>query len=256
MKIAIIFPDLHIPFEDKRAVDLVFKVVEHIQKNIKPIDSVTLLGDAIDLYGLSRYDKDPAFGDIAELYDREMACANMFLDRVDEEFSKAREKIFIEGNHEYRMKKYMNANAGALRNVVTVPSELGLASRAKWKWVGYNRHQSQAILGSSLFTRHEPFGASQPKLQAQKAGGSFLYGHTHEVGEGTYVCKLTGRVFIAINAGCLVKIDEKVFDYCVNRPNWSHAFVISYFYKDTFTCQVVRILPDYTCFFDGRRFKS
>lgn len=253
-KIAAFIPDCHIPFEDQKAYELMLKVLYYINETYK-LDNITILGDFLDIYGLSFYEKDPSFGDLAELYDREISCGNIRLDQLDEYFPETK-KIYIEGNHEYRFKKYMNANAGALRNRLSIVSELNIDKRINWQWVAYDKLQKVQILDSPLYARHEPFGSSQPKTQAQKSGDSFIYGHTHQVGEGTYMTKLTGREVIAINSGCLIDFKSKVFDYVKDRPDWSHAFTIAWCNKKDFYHQVVRINRDYTCMFDGKVFKA
>ena len=112
------------------------KVFKYIEKTYK-LDGVCILGDYIDMYGLSFYEKDPSFGDIAELYDREIDAGNYRLDELDHLFPNAK-KWYIEGNHEFRFKKYMQKFAGALRNRLSVVSELKLNERSKWSWIPYN----------------------------------------------------------------------------------------------------------------------
>lgn len=253
-KIAGFIPDTHIPFEDQRAYSLMLKVFKYIHRKYG-LACITLLGDYIDLYGLSFYEKDPSFGDLADLYDREIECANKRLDELDSLFPESK-KLYIEGNHEFRFKKYFKLNGGPLRRRLTVPKELKLGERPKWTWVPYHKHQAVQILGSPLWARHEPFGTAQPMKQAEKSGDSFIYGHTHQIGEGHYTTKLTGREVSAINSGCLIDFGAKCFDYVKDRPSWRHAFTVAWVSKKDFHHQVVRITKDYACIFDGKRFEA
>ena len=249
----VFIPDCHHPFCDVKAYRLLIKVMVYIE-NTYGLRGLCILGDFLDLYGLSFWEKDDSLGSLSELYDREMAVGNTCLDEFDTLFPKA-QKIFIEGNHEFRLKKYINKYAGALRNRLSVVTELNLDKRSKWTWVPYTKLQKVQIDGSPLYARHEPFGSSQPKTQAAKSGDSFIYGHTHQVGEGHYITKLTGRDVVAINAGSLIDMKAKVFDYVKNRPDWKHAFVVAWVNKETFHVQIIRINKDYTCMFDGKLFK-
>lgn len=254
-KVAVILPDIHVPFHDQKALALVMKVITHLNKNVRPISWFQILGDFLDFYGLNSYGIDPDMGDMAELYDLEIAEGNNLLNGLDEVMPKTK-KCYLEGNHEFRLQKYLKQNGGALRNRLTVPNELGFEKRSDWTWVPYNHLQSQQIDNSPLYARHEPFGSSAAKTQAAKAGASFIYGHTHGIDEGEFICKLNGQRHIAINSGCLVNMNAPVFNYVKSRPNWSHAFTIVYYNKNSFTHQLIRIEADYTCIFDGKRFKA
>lgn len=241
------------PFEDLKAFELVIKVIIYAEKKYG-VSLFGLLGDFLDLYGLSLYDKDDSFGDLAELYDREIDCANARLDEFDYLMPNAK-KVYIEGNHEFRLIKYLKKFAGPLKNRISIPGELKLNQRPKWTWVKYDKNQKYQIFNTDLYIRHEPFGSAQPKGQAIKAGDSFIYGHTHQIGEGHYVSKLSGKEIIAINSGALINFDARVFDYVKDRPDWKHAFTIVWIKGKKWHHQIIRISPEYTCIFDGKVFE-
>ncbi len=251
IKTALIIPDCHIPFEDVRAYDLMLNV----SRSLPRIDEIVILGDYLDMYGVSRFGKDPSLGDLAELYDREIERGNDRLDELDHHFPNAK-KIFIEGNHEFRLKAFMSQDGGPLRNRLSVKGELGIDDRPNWHWIDYTKHQSYRVLNSDLWARHEPFGSSHPGTQALKSGDSFIYGHTHQVAQGQFICKMSGREIIAINGGWLGEFKHKVFDYVKDRPSWSLAFTIVHVDNDKWDFQVVKIQPDYSCLYNGKRHKG
>src|SRR4051794_20389338 len=94
-----IFPDLHCPFEDRRATELAF----HAMNAVEP-DIVVVIGDWVDCFAVSHWSKDPrrAFG-----LEEELNLAGEYLDRIP---ASAR-RIYIAGNHEDRLQRYLQDKA-------------------------------------------------------------------------------------------------------------------------------------------------
>lgn len=247
-------PDCHVPFEDLKSYEIAMEILLYVHDNYD-LKEIVLLGDFIDIYGLSFHEKDPSFGDLAELYDREMSIANERLDFLDDHFEGVK-KVYLEGNHEFRLKRFLNRFAGPLRNRLSVPGELGLNSRPSWKWVRFGRQQIHKVWGCELYARHCPFSSAQALRQAELAGRSFIHGHTHQTQQATISSKIDGTEITAISSGCLVNFQHHVFDYVPARPNWTHSVTVVLIDQKTgsFYPHVVRILPDYTAVFDGVRF--
>ena len=57
VKKALIIPDCHIPYEDKRAYDLMLEVA----KDVDP-DEIVILGDYADFYAVNSHGKDAELG--------------------------------------------------------------------------------------------------------------------------------------------------------------------------------------------------
>lgn len=245
-------PDLHIPFEDTRYWNLTMKVFSFVKKKYG-LNQLIILGDFIDLYGLSFFSKDPAI-DLAALYDKEITTAITRLNEIDKRFPKTK-KVFIEGNHEYRFFKFLRANAPALSKRISIQRELEMHRRDNWKWIRYHKEQMYSV-GSGLNARHEPFGNSQPKTQAMKAGCSFIHGHDHQVSEGDFITKVERKHNIAIGAGCGVNFKAHIFDFCKNRPDWGHCITLAFLNGKEFYHSKLRVKKDYTCLFDGKVFRS
>ena len=124
MDFALIVPDCHVPFENARSFELMLQVCRSLSIKI-----VVLLGDFIDLYGLSFYDKDPGLGDPADLYEREIACGIKRKEQL--EALGAGMYIYIEGNHENRLDRTCIKAVPALRRRISIPQELKLGNL--WK---------------------------------------------------------------------------------------------------------------------------
>lgn len=89
-----IISDIHIPFHDKVALDAAIRFLDQQ----KP-DLILLLGDVVDFYSCSFWDKDPRRR--FRLAD-ELEAGKCFLEHIRDRFPKAR-IIYKEGNHEERL---------------------------------------------------------------------------------------------------------------------------------------------------------
>ena len=59
MKVCVCIPDSHVPFECLKSFKLLFKVIDYIKKHkTLELEMILILGDFLDMYGLSLYDKD------------------------------------------------------------------------------------------------------------------------------------------------------------------------------------------------------
>lgn len=234
-KTALVIPDCHIPFEDKSAYATMLKICKPLN-----ISAVYILGDYIDMYGVSEYDKNPELGDLAELYTQEIFEGNERLDELSDLFPKA-EKHFLEGNHEVRLSKFIAKNAPALRKTITLESQLKFEQRKDFTWHPFTSRQAVQVMGLDLYARHCPYTTGSPYANAKIAGDSFIYGHTHQLGFESYTTKLSGRKIIAINGGWLGDEKAPVFDYVKNQPDWTKAFTLVHSLEGSWDFETVKI---------------
>ena len=95
---SIFLSDLHVPFEQKKSL----KVVNAFMSWFKP-DRIFLMGDIIDFYAVSTFDKDPER--ITSLQ-ADINTAQKILKGMRANNTKS-EITYIEGNHEHRLQKYL-----------------------------------------------------------------------------------------------------------------------------------------------------
>lgn len=248
VKRALIIPDVHIPYEDKRAVNLMLKV----GRDVKP-DEVVFIGDVADFYSVSSYGKDPS---VYRLLKEEVAEVNGFLDRVDKAFPRAK-KVFIEGNHEFRLQKYILQNASSLFGTIDCHNLFRLPHRKNYSFVRYTPNQGYNVLGSTLVARHEPIAGGEHVAAStvKKAGTSVIFGHTHRIQEFQTVT-LGDEAHRGINCGWLGNKRHKVMNYVKNHHQWAQGFaVVEVLDKRHWFCHVVHII-DHMCSFGGRVYKS
>jgi len=245
MKTSLIIPDVHIPFHDRRAYELTLVVAATIS-----VDEVVLLGDYADFYGVSSYAKDPGIG---IRLDQEVREVNKHLDELQDLLPNA-DIVYIEGNHESRLTRYIQGKCPELYGVADVPKLLNLKERGI-KWIPYGPGQMYKVAGSHLIARHEPMGGGEYPAGStvKKAGASVIFGHTHRIQEFQTVT-IDGCNYRGINAGCLVDVSSPVMQYVQSHHQWALGFNIVHSLSDrTFFANSVHII-DYKCVVNGELF--
>jgi len=165
----LLIPDCHIPYEDKKAFELMLKVA----KDFKP-DHVIILGDFVDMYSVSSHSKDP---NRALNLKEEIKLAKIRLAQINA--LKAKHKVFVAGNHEDRLERYLMDKAPELFNLVNIPALLDL-DKFGFDYVPY-KHEYK--LGK-LHVTHDCGNAG--RFAHYKALDTFqknvIIGHTHRMG--------------------------------------------------------------------------
>lgn len=128
MKLALVIPDTHRPYHDKKAYNLMMAVAA----DLKP-QEIVILGDYADFYCVSSHSKDPR---VLSILTDEVQDVLDGLDELDKAFPGAN-KVFIEGNHEYRLERYLTDKAPALFGVTDTEHLLKLNQRPNWKFRPY-----------------------------------------------------------------------------------------------------------------------
>ena len=91
-----IISDLHVPYQDPAATSVMLKMVQYFRPN-----NVIMNGDMLDCVQLSRFNRAPLepsslkahLGELGEIIQKIQRYSNV---------------IYIEGNHEQRVQKYIN----------------------------------------------------------------------------------------------------------------------------------------------------
>lgn len=191
------WPDTHWPYHDKNAVKLAFKAA----RAFKP-DHLIVGGDLFDFYAVSDYSKHPKR---KALLADELEGATEFIQELE---ALAPKRTFLEGNHEFRLEKYLCTQAPQLFGITSTQKVLGLD---RWKFVPFTSHTK---LGS-LFLCHTP-GAGG-KYAVHKAHELYQHNvaffHTHNLGI-SYTGNAAGTTHVSANFGWLGGI--KFVDYTTN----------------------------------------
>lgn len=231
MKTYVVLNDVQFPFEDKKVLwDLVVPFVEELRPN-----GVILNGDIVDCYSLSEFTKNPL--EEADLT-KEIRLADRLMNRLSKAAKSSDELIWLGGNHEARLQRYVWKHAPVLGAVegVRFPNLFNLQHYG-FQWLEYG---DKHYLGKLMVThgtevnKHSGWTARSHFL---KHGTSVLIGHTHRLG----VFHATNDVgdHAAYENGCLCRLDPE-YD---PSPNWQHGFAVVHVLDDGyFNTQQMRIL--------------
>lgn len=161
-------PDTHAPYHNKCAFDLVIKAA----KSFKPT-TIVIMGDFADFYSVSSFNKNPKRKLQMEY---EINETNTLLDKLDS--LKAKKKIYVAGNHEHRLERFMWSQAPALDGLIDIRSIFKLKERG-YTYVPYRDHYK---LGKVYIT-HD-IGATS-RNSAHKVIDTYQHsavtGHTHRI---------------------------------------------------------------------------
>jgi hypothetical protein len=231
-KHAVIIPDLHVPYHDEKAL----QVVENYIKDTKPF-AIYQIGDMYDFYSISRFDKDPSR--IETLQD-EIDKGYEIWERI-KNASPSSELHHLTGNHETRLKKYLwrHPELHSLK-------ALKLENVLRLKELGVKHHDVEEVvyINKSLIVTHganddgcklSQYSGYSAKNTLEKNGISGISGHTHRLASH-YSRKLGGQLEWH-EAGSLCTLNP---DY-VKKPNWQQGFARVLFNQKQFDVDLIRI---------------
>lgn len=246
MKLALVIPDCHIPNHHKKAYGAMMNAASDLK-----IDEVTILGDYLDCYEVMSHQRHPR---VFTTLEQEFIAANKELDFIDKQFKGAK-KVFIEGNHEDRLERYIINNAPSLFGVTETSRLLQLDQRPNWKFVKWGPTQQHRILDSKLHARHRP-PTNNVKSNAKEAGCNLVYGDIHKIEMG-YHNTLKGEQRVAFSVGWLGdKRKDLIFGYVKNHHQWQMGFGLVYVDGDKFYPVTVPIHEDGSCVVNGKKYKG
>lgn len=224
-------PDTHRPFHDKPAWELMLRAARQLRPDV-----VVILGDFADFYAVSAHDKNP----------KRVTSLEAEIEDVKEGLDDlgalgARRMIYVSGNHEWRLDRYLMAKAPALFGMLSLPEILGLAERGI-EWVPY-MHSTRV---GHLTVTHDvgEAGIYAVKRARDAAEGNIVIGHVHAMGVH-YSGSARGVVRVGAAFGWLGKFEE-AGDYIhaiKSRRAWCHGFGVGTMERDgTVHLQAVPII--------------
>ena len=217
-KRVLFIPDVHVPYNDACAWKLLIKSIKHFQPDI-----LVILGDFADCFSVSKHDKSP---DRKTLLHQEIDSVRDHLEQL--EGLEIKRKIYVAGNHEYRLERYITQKAPELFGLVDIPTLLHLHEN-KWEYVEYKNHISIGNLAVS----HDYGSAGQTahRTATQRLGVPVVIGHTHRAASITRR-SFHGKHIQSAMFGWLG--DVKEVDYmhqAAAKTNWCLGFGIGYLLK-------------------------
>jgi predicted phosphodiesterase len=214
-KIAL-WPDSHLPFEDKQAYALAYKAV----KAFKP-DILVLLGDYMDCWSVSSHDKNPTR---AMFLDDEIEYTKRKLKELKEGLG-AERNIYVFGNHEDRVERYLMQKAPELFNTVQLHKLLKLEETG-WEHVAY---KSDIRIGKLYITHDTGVAGKYAHYRAlDDYQGNIIIGHTHRLGYAV-VGNAKGNPHIGAMLGWLGDLSKVDYMHRIKAArDWAAGFGLGY----------------------------
>jgi predicted phosphodiesterase len=215
LKRILFVPDCHRPYHDEK----VFQLMLRAGAVLKP-DLIVVLGDFADFYAVSSHDKNP----------ERAADLKYEVDIVKEglrqlESLGASHHIYVAGNHEDRLERYLMQRAPALFGTVRIPEVLGL-HEAGWEYVPYKGHKK---VGKIHVTHDIGTAGINAHKQAMAAyQGSVIIGHTHRM-EISVQGNADGPPQIGAMFGWLGDFEKVDYLHLVRaKRDWVHGFGLGF----------------------------
>lgn len=232
--------DIHIPFHEEKIIKTVIKFIHSFKPN-----HIFLLGDVLDFYSISSYDKEPSR--ITSLQ-TDINITKDLLKTIRKD-NKNSEITYLEGNHEHRLQKYLwkHPEISSL-NALNIKNLLNL-DEYNIKYI--NQHKTKVfhkfvIEHGSLIRQQSAYTA---KAMLMKRGISGISGHTHRLGTH-YASNMNGN-FVWYENGCLSNLNP---DFVIGKPDWMHGFSVGYIKRKTLSIEQIPILNK-KIMYDGIEYK-
>lgn len=189
-----------------------FDWLAHYIKSVEDLTHVVIIGDFLTFNSLSAWDRDKRLLMEGRRLSKEIEAGKSAIEKITE---RAKESgtacVYIEGNHEDRLTRYITTHPELAGDNFTVPSMLSLESLG-WEWV---RYRSYKIINGIHFT-HIPFGKAKEisgKDICSKAElvttSSVVFGHTHELHTSCVHKHGMKHLQQILNVGCFFEQDEE-----------------------------------------------
>jgi len=230
--------DFHVPFHDYKLFELLLQFMQYF----KP-DKCFIIGDLLDCYSVSRFDKDPTrIGNLQT----ELDLAQNIIDKI---FKLCKDITFLEGNHEWRITKHLRKNPELYGlDCLSIPSLLRLADK-NIKCHSYMNpplkyHKFQITHGNII----RKYSGWTAKALWEKYAGCGICGHSHR--GGNFIKRNTQGIFGWYENMAMCSLEPEYLDFA----DWIQGWSIAYFTKkDLFHLEQIPVVK-HQFLFQGKLF--
>lgn len=203
----------------------------------------------MDFYSVSSHSKDPRR---KERLEDEVASGHTGLSELDE--LGAKNKIFVAGNHEDRLRRYLQDKAPELFGLVDIPQLFHLKARG-WTYIPYKGHGKLGKLHLTHDVGNSGRNATFAALDTYQH--SVITGHSHRlqyIVEGNAV----GEFKLSAQFGWLGDITKVDYMHSAKaNKNWALGFGIGYLDPATGLAYLQPVpLVKYTCVVEGKLYRA
>ena len=212
-------------------LELIFRFA----KNLKP-DKLFILGDFIDFYSISRFDRNPErVVNLESEFKQGRELLWQIRDIIDGEI------IFIAGNHEDRLRKFLWNNP-VLNGCISLEKKLDL-NNLEIKFYEYGKNY---IYKDKLIYTHgnkiNKYSAYTAKNLLDDLGMSVVSGHTHRLGMH-YKTDYSGAK-VGVENGCLCAFENAMEWFRKETIDWQRGISVIKWHEDRFNIQQICIPKD------------
>jgi hypothetical protein len=242
----IFISDIHFPYEDKLAWPLALKVIRYF----KP-DLVYIGGDGCDFYAVSAHDRNP----LRKLFFQEeidQAHAQLNLIRKASPNSLV---TYYEGNHETRLRRFLNGNAPELAGLRSLQfQELLNLKKLDIKFIANGTQNAIGKLNHLHGNEVKCGGKNIAEAMYQKFHANIIFGHHHRLQRHSQR-RLNKLPHTSLANPCLCDLQVEYDGF----PQWQLGFTFNHYSKSGyFQPEQVQILRDRQaawCMVQGKHFQ-
>jgi hypothetical protein len=222
--------DVHVPFHEPKAVEAAIRYGKD-----QKVTGILFPGDLQDCAAVSHWQSA-----LKRDFDRELERFIDFLDFIEQEFPE-QEKVWLPGNHEYRLARYYQAKAPELKGIPLQSFDTVFA--LEQRKITFLEYQQIIMAGKLPIIHGHEFKMSTAVNPARglllKAQTWAMCGHYHRTSEHTGK-DLRGTLLTTWSVGCLCDLSPDYAPY----GNWNHGFATVNVEKNgSFEVVNKRILP-------------
>lgn len=228
--VAVLAGDKHFPFSDERTLSILLTITSELQP-----DLLVDMGDIIDCYHLSRFDKNP--DRLTTLQDEiDQARAHLF---SWGECAPGARKVLLGGNHDARIEKMLwnlDGPAKALlkltrfRELMTMDGLLGLKEMG-WEFLPEDMQTKTELLPKTVLkhgTVVRKWSGGTAQGEWMRYGRSGASGHVHRLAMFLHA-KHGGGSHFWLETGCCCTLDPEY----MRDPDWQNGFMVLTVQKKT-----------------------
>jgi predicted phosphodiesterase len=243
----LLFSDVHFPAHDKRAVDLLCKVI----KRWKP-DVIDIVGDLDDQSCFSRFSENTP-DEVINAYNKHAHIVKDFLADL-RKWRPDAEIVFHTGNHDIRYESYIARNSKALDGFITPEALWGVDTQG----ITVHHYNAPPVHRyGDIYVHHGPYALKGAGDSARKAteefGVSCVVGHSHRQGYIPKTYKLQNKVVRAYELGHLTDITSKEMSYD-RKHDWQQGFATARIDAKGHPHLSLVGINDYSAYIEGKRF--
>ena len=217
-----VFGDVHIPYHDNTALEVMFKKFEE-----EKVDSIFINGDLLDFYQLSFHEKDPR----QVHFKGEIEAGKEFLAYIRNRFPDI-PIYYITGNHENRFERYLRIKASELLDIDECRLDV-ILHVAEYR-IEYLPFRSKVVFGDYTIEHGDKIpgagGVVPARTLLMRLKSNSIVNHFHKSSESSQRVFGVGEPtnIRAYSLGCMCDLAPEYME--INE--WNHGFCIMTKIKD------------------------